>query len=110
MYDINRLQNLKDKIESMDKCHQIEILKLLIQSSVIYSENNNGIFINLSDLSDDILYKLEKYIEFVSEQDNKLLNIEKEKDNIKNEFFKSGTRQNIKLKRNKETTHIPIDE
>ena len=41
MYDINKLQNLKDKIELMDKCHQIEILKLLIQSSVIYSENNS---------------------------------------------------------------------
>lgn len=110
MYDINKLQNLKNKIESMDKCHQIEILKLLIQCSVIYSENNNGIFINLSDLSGDILHKLEKYIEFIGEQDNKLLDIEKEKDNIKNEFFKSGTRQNIKLKRNKETADIPIDE
>ena len=97
----DRLQSIKDIIEEMNKYQQIEILKILIKNSISVSENNNGIFINLSDLSGDIIDELEKYIEFINKQDNQLLNIETEKNNIKNEFFKHEKR-NVKLKTNKE--------
>ena len=85
----------------MNKCQQMEILKILIKNSISVSENSNGTFINLSDLSGNIIDELEKYIEFINKQDNQLLNIEAEKINIKNEFFKHEKR-NIKLKTNKE--------
>lgn len=97
----DRLQIIKDIIEEMNKYQQIEILKILIKNSISVSENNNGTFINLSDLSGNIIDELEKYIEFINKQDNQLLNIETEKNNIKNEFFKHEKR-NVKLKTNKE--------
>ena len=89
MTSIDILQTIKDKIENMSKCYQIEILKLLNdESSVIISENNNGTFINLSNLNISIINKLEIYIEYVNKQQNQLLHIEEEKVHIKNEFFK----------------------
>ena len=109
MTDIDRLQKIKDIIENMNKCHQIEILKLLVNNSAPVSENNNGTFINLTDLTDIILIELEKYIKFVDEQQQQLLCIEKEKANIKKEFFKQ-TKRNIKLKRNKDEDNIIINE
>ncbi len=109
MTDITKLQNIKETIENMDKCHQIEILKIFINNSVILSKNSNGTFINLTDLSVNIVDKLEEYIKFVDKQDNHLLNIENEKAIIKNEFFKQDKR-NTKGKRNKDTTNIVLDE
>lgn len=109
MSNMDRLQKIKDIIESMNKCYQTEILKLLIQNSVVLSENSNGTFINLTDVSNSVLNILEKYIEFVNKQQNQLLHIEKEKAYIKQEFFKQEKR-NIKSKRNKETNNIVLDE
>ena len=109
MTDISRLQTIKDIMENMNKSQQIEILKLLIQHSVSLSENSNGTFINLSDLNENTLNELEKYIEFVNKQHSQLLNMEEEKANIKKEFFKHEKR-NTKLKRNKETANVILNE
>ena len=107
--NIVQLQTIKEQIENMNKHQQLEILKLFIQNSVICSENNNGTFVNLSDLSGNILNELEDYIKFVDKQNTQLLNIEEETANLKREFFKDEKR-NIKIKRNKENTYVGIDE
>ena len=86
--NIDKLQNIKEIIENMSVCYQVEILKLLNESAVSISENNNGTFINLSNLDISIINKLEIYIEYVNKQQNQLLHIEEEKVHIKNEFFK----------------------
>ena len=42
MTNIDKLQNVKEIIENMGKCYQIEILKILTdEASVTISENNN---------------------------------------------------------------------
>ena len=46
--DLNKLKNL---IETLDKQHHIPILKIIYDSNEKYSENKNGTFINLSQLS-----------------------------------------------------------
>jgi hypothetical protein len=109
MLDTTKLHTIKETIEDMEKCHQIEILKILVKNSIVISENNNGTFVNLSDLSEDIIVLLDNYIKFVNKQDNQLLNIEKEKAVIKDEFFKQDKR-NIKLKRNKDIANVVVDE
>ena len=88
MVNLDKLQNIKKSIEEMNISYQKEILKILNkEDSVIISENNNGTFINLSNLNDIILQKLEKYIEYVNNQQHILKFIEEEKSNIENEFF-----------------------
>lgn len=109
MTDTSKLHNIKEVIEQMDKCHQIEILKIFVNNSSVISENNNGTFINLTDLEEDIINKLEDYIKFVNKQDDQLLNVEKEKAIIKREFFKQD-KKNTNSKRNKDNISIVLDE
>lgn len=84
----NNLNKIKDNIENMDKIHHIEIYKILINdNNIIFNENNNGIFINLTDLSIDNIYKLQNYIEYFNKQQKQLILLEKQKKEIQNNFF-----------------------
>jgi hypothetical protein len=81
---------LKERIEKMSKYHQIEVLRILTNTpEVKLNENNNGTFINLSEQPIDILNKLEKYANYVDEQQKHLKSIEIEKNEIEQNFFQS---------------------
>ncbi len=78
---------LKDKIESLPKIYHIEIGKMLNNHSIHLNENQNGVFVNLSKLSPDILDKLNEYIQYIELQE-KILNIdESEKEELKDTYF-----------------------
>jgi len=83
MFKNNSLIDFKNKIELLDEHHQIEIMRILDNNNISLSENKNGTFINLSDVSPLILLKIEEYLNFVNIQNNEL-----DKDeNIKNDFM-----------------------
>ena len=85
---MSELNRLKEKIEGLNKFHQIEILKLLkSDESCTLNENNNGIFVNLTNLSDGLLVELDKYLEYVQKQEKQLNEIEKQKNILSNTFF-----------------------
>ena len=86
--NINNLNNIKTIIEKMDKLHHIEILKILNDQKDIYiNENNNGTFINLSQLNTDTILKLENYISYFKQQQKHLINLEDKKKHIENHYF-----------------------
>lgn len=88
MSEILRLQKIKSDIEDMNLIYQVEVLKILTNDKTVnISENNNGIFINLSDLNNETIMKLENFIVYVNAQQKQLSNIEIEKDIIKSTFF-----------------------
>jgi hypothetical protein len=79
---------LKERIETMSKYHQVEVLRILNKfSSVKTNENNNGTFINLTEQSPDVIKSLEKYADYVDEQQKQLKSVEKEKEIIEQNFF-----------------------
>jgi len=83
------VQDMKERIEIMPKHYQIEIGKILIsQYQITHNENQNGIFINLSNVSYEILEKLQKYIDYVNLQESQLNQTEQQKDELKDMFFK----------------------
>ena len=47
----NNLESIRNIIEKMEKIHHIEIAKILQNNSINLTENDNGIFINLSKFS-----------------------------------------------------------
>jgi hypothetical protein len=82
------INTLKERIERMEKYHQIEILRILNKfAKVKTNENNNGTFVNLTELSSDIISDLEKYADYVDEQQKLLKKVEKEKEQIEQNFF-----------------------
>ena len=84
------LQTLKERIEKMPVYHQIEILRIFKDSDILLNENNNGTFINLTELDNTIIEKLDKYISYVNEQESQLNEVENEKTRLENIFFKDN--------------------
>ena len=93
------LVELKDKIEAMSNTQQLEVLRILTRhSEVNLNENNNGTFINLTELSEEIINSLQKYVLYVEEQQQHLLKIENEKSRLQNQYFKDNkATHNIKI-------------
>ena len=72
--------DIKERIELMNKHHQIEVLRILKQNSnVVLNENNNGVFVNLTDLDSNVIKKIEDYIRYVENQTNNINVIENKK-------------------------------
>ena len=87
MSDIEYLKKTKECIETFNKQQQLDILQLLISNNVNISENSNGTFINLTDLDNSIMIKIQEYIDFVNTQNQNLSKIENEKTSIEKKFF-----------------------
>ena len=101
--DSDLIITLKTNIENLNKFHQIEILKIFNEdNSNMINENNNGVFINLVDLSESLYNKLNEYIIYVNVQQEELTSIEEEKINIENEFFKEKINYIKKIKKNQQ--------
>ena len=82
------LSSIKDKIERMPKNNQIEVLKILKKyQNIKLNENKSGIFVNLSFLSKEILEEIDKYVNYVNDQETVINTIETQKQEFKNAFF-----------------------
>lgn len=86
-----RLIKLKDKIESMDKSNHIEALYMISQNrSIKLTENNNGTFINLTDLDNIMIEKMEEFVLYVAKQTSDINDIESKKLELENIYFKEN--------------------
>ena len=57
---------IKNKIETLDKNYQIEILKIFLKHNIEMTENNNGTFINLT--LKKVLNEIVKYLKYIQLQ------------------------------------------
>lgn len=101
--DLTYLNKIRESIENMSKFNQIEVLRILTKhNEVIINENKYGIHINLSELDKPILEELLVYIKYVNTQEIELNNVEKQKQDYKNNYFlkdnKDNTTNNINNK------------
>ena len=69
----------------------MEILKILKNDETItINENKNGIFINMTSLKDSIITELGNYLKYVNKQEKQLNDIEVQKDELSNTYFKDN--------------------
>ena len=94
---INMLSDIKQCIESMEKVNQIEILRIFSNGNAALNENKNGIYINLSDLSEEMLMEIKSYIDYVKTQDNNLFTQEQAKEDFKTNFFSNKDNKDIEV-------------
>ena len=82
------LNSIKARIEKMGVPHQKEVLRLLsLKSYIPVSENQNGSFINLSNLKKSDIEALTNYVNYVEEQQLCLAEGERVKKGLREEFF-----------------------
>lgn len=70
--ETERCKRIVAAIQNLEPTEIMELFKLLHKHKCEYTRNNNGIFINLSWLSDDILDKIEQYIAFCNKSHNEV--------------------------------------
>lgn len=63
--EYERRRGFLDAFKKLHNSEYIDIVKILRQESVDFSENSNGIFFDVSTLSQPTFNVLEKYIDFV---------------------------------------------
>lgn len=91
-YSFYDLERVNKKIETLDKKHHIEILRIITENSTVpLSENQNGIFINMTDLSDMVLSKVTDYLQYVEKKNEDLESFEKEKSDLLELINESNT-------------------
>ena len=85
-----QLNLLKDKIEKLEKFHQIQILEILVENKASFTENRNGIFVNLIKINKTIIQKIREYLLYVSNQNITLKDTEQLKEKLKYNYFKDN--------------------
>ena len=87
---MEKLIEIKNEIEKMNKSQQIEVYRIIKMNNIDYNENKNGIFINLTNLNNNIIKELEKYINFIKNQNVFLNKREEQKEKYINNYFKEN--------------------
>ena len=62
-------KNLKTIIENMDPIHHEKVLIILNNHNVHISENRNGCFINITNMSDNLINELNTFINYINKQE-----------------------------------------
>jgi hypothetical protein len=91
-YSFYDLERLNHKIEKLDKTHHIDILRIITENSTIpLTENQNGIFINMTDLSNMVITKVVDFLQYVDKKNEDLEVFEKEKSDLLELINESNT-------------------
>jgi hypothetical protein len=53
-----------DNITILVKPEQEEVFRIIRKNKVVYTENSNGIFFDLTSITDDVLAQIKEYIDF----------------------------------------------
>jgi flagellar biosynthesis chaperone FliJ len=94
--NIEKLESVRVKIENMPIFHQIEVLKILnnYKEEITINENSNGVFVNLTDLSNNIVDELDNYITYVEHQEKNINYFEEQQENFKTNYFEKNIKDN----------------
>ena len=91
--DTGKLIVLKELIENLDVFHHNKILKILVQNNIKYSENRNGIFVNMNSFNEKTVKEIEKTLKYIKSQEKSLQDIENIKDEINKDYFENDNKE-----------------
>lgn len=76
MIDPERYKRVVNAIRDLSQTEIDELFKLLHKDQCMYTQNNNGIFFNLSWISEETMVKIEQFIEFCHQSTKELVKYE----------------------------------
>lgn len=76
MIDQERCKRVVNAIRELSQTEIDELFKLLHKDQCMYTQNNNGIFFNLSWVSEETMVKIEQFIEFCHQSTKELVKYE----------------------------------
>ena len=90
-----KLIGMRNTIEHLGDIHHPEILRILKENNIHYTENRNGCFANLILLDQKTIKIIENYISFIKQQKKNLDNTEKIKEVYKSRYFEKDNKDKI---------------
>ena len=82
------MQALISRIEKLDPKHHVVIGAILKKDDLIkFNENQTGVMINTSMISEKSVQELTKFLSYIEEQENILHKIETKTEEMKQEYF-----------------------
>ena len=76
--DYDSRKQLLEDLKMLNKSEQEEVFRILKLNDGIYSENSNGIFFDLTKLTNDLFEKLLQFVEFCKNNRKEFENREEE--------------------------------
>tara|TARA_B100001123_G_C14615213_1_gene751487 strand:- start:136 stop:423 length:288 start_codon:yes stop_codon:yes gene_type:complete len=92
---LKQINNLKQKIEALDNIHHKKILKILIENKIKYSENRNGVFVNMNLFNLQIIKIINEELIYISKQEKHLNDVELIKHELNTTFFDKDSENKI---------------
>ena len=85
-----KILQLKKEIEDVDTFHHVKILEVFKKHNISYSENRNGIFVNITNLSKNIVNEIRDVLKYVNTQEKQLQDMEQMKTTFKTTYFSNA--------------------
>ena len=84
-YNSKDLENMCKIIETFSKEENLKILEIIKKKDTCnLSENNNGTFVHMKDLTEDTLQEIDNYIHYILKTEGDISIIENTKETLKN--------------------------
>ena len=81
---MSKLEKMVHYIDNFTKYYHIKIIESIVgYSRNIIRENSNGCFIHMEDLPEEVIEKIEHYIDYVLLKENEINKVETTKDILK---------------------------
>ena len=103
----NLIMKKKKLIEissNLTKIEYLEIFNIFVEDKCQYSENINGVFINLNNISENTIDKIFSFIKFIKDKKEDLL-IHEEKINNAKDIIKENNEKNIEYLNNEKSNN-----
>ena len=94
--NINELKKIRKQIDSINKLHHSKLFLIIKKYNMQYSENKNGIFINMNNLSDKCINDIKEYLIYIEKQEKTFTNMEEKKNKFKKVFFENTVENTVK--------------
>ena len=72
--ETEKLKLLQNDIDKLDKIHHLKILKILKDNDIKYSENRNGIFVNMNVFDDKTIRDIENTLKYIKNSKTNIKN------------------------------------
>ena len=94
--NINELKKIRKQIDSINKLHHSKLFLIIKKYNMQYSENKNGIFINMNNLSDKCINDIKEYLIYIEKQEKTFTDMEEKKNKFKKVFFENTVENTVK--------------
>jgi hypothetical protein len=82
-FNIKDMKLIKDRIDNLSLDGKKEIFKVIKDNGERYSENMNGILLDISRFNNDTLVKIKQFLDFSEEKQQALTRDEVSRDNFR---------------------------